>query len=54
MNPDTDDRLENGEAKEALQKVKEHLAKEDDQLNQLEEHIQEAEKKRKQVFDPKT
>ena len=54
MSPDSDDGLENDTAKEALKKVEEHLAKEDGQLNQLEEHIQEAERKRKQVFDPKT
>ena len=54
MSIDSDDRLKTGEAKEALKKVEEHLAQEDEQLNQLGEHIQEAERKRKQVFDPKT
>jgi hypothetical protein len=43
-----------GEAAESLKKVKEHLAREDGLLKQLQEHIQEAEKKRKQIFDPPT
>jgi hypothetical protein len=54
MSPDLDDRAEKGEAADTLKKVQEHLAKEDEQLDQLEGHIQEAERKRKQTFDPKT
>jgi hypothetical protein len=54
MNPDAVDRLEDGEARDDLKKVKEDLTKEDDLLNQLGEHIQQAEKKRKQTFDPST
>ncbi len=52
MSPDVDDPLERGEAGESLKKVKAHLAKDDDQLDQLGQHIQEAERKRKQTFDP--
>jgi hypothetical protein len=54
VSPDTDDRLEDGEARDSLKKVKEHLAREDELLNQLEQHIQEVERKRKETFDPST
>ncbi len=54
MYADRDDRLENSKAGEDLKKVKEHLAWEDDLLNQLGKHIEEAERKRKETFGAST
>jgi hypothetical protein len=47
-------RKEDGEAAESLKKVEEHLAGEDGLLKELEQQIQEAERKRHQTFDPST